>query len=145
MGCSKGMLWVCNVDGPSLKFCWHVHDSICMVEIHVPDKSESIYFIFLHSYPPCLKLEALVIDMESEGYVSFPHQRVANLLVCMSFSLPLVIIELLVIALENCLGVSIQSLVLNVYMGWRCQCHWDGCQGAVGVAFHWTWWCATTS
>ena len=66
-------IWVCNVDGPSLKFCWHVQSSVYVVEKQEPDKSEGIYFIFLHSFPLSLKLEAVDIDMVSKGDVSFPR------------------------------------------------------------------------
>ena len=51
-----------------------------MVEIHVPDKCESIPFIFLHSLALGFELEAVVKDMVTKLDVSFPHQRVANLL-----------------------------------------------------------------
>ena len=88
-------------------------------------------------------LEIMVIDMESQGDVSFQCQRVANLLVCK------VIIRVsghsCVVwdASENCLWVSIQSSVLTLYLGSVMSMKWDGCQGAVEVPFHWTWRCMT--
>ena len=63
---------MCDINSPSLKFCWDVQSSVYVVEIHVPDKCDGICFIFLHSFQLGLKLEAVVIDMVSGGDVSFP-------------------------------------------------------------------------
>ena len=54
-----------------------------------------------------------------------------------SFSFLIAIFVSFINGSGNCLGVLIQSLVLNAYLG---SVIWDGCQGAVEVPFHWTWW-----
>jgi hypothetical protein len=88
-----------------------------VVGVDVPDEGKRVHHGLFHTFPLCFKLEAVIICMVAKGDVAFPCRRVANLLICKVVFLAEGHSGAVYNASGNCLGVSIQSSVLNAYLG----------------------------
>ena len=106
--CSSGWEMVKQVGArgdycPPFKFDRHGRSSIQVIRVYIPNKNQSNHFVFFHSCSLRFELEAVVVGMVTESHVHLPCQRVANLLIRKVSG--------------NCFGGSIQSAVLNAYLG----------------------------